>query len=85
MLLALSTSRVRAALIAALFGDDPRPRHLTQLATELGVAHRSIQRELERLVAAGFVIRSGELTDDWDDDWDPFTKFDPSGRPLRSE
>lgn len=60
-LLALSTSPARAGLIAALFGDDPRPRHQSLLARELGVPLRSVQRELERLVRAG-VVRRGRAS-----------------------
>lgn len=56
-LTAISNSEARAAIVALLFGDDPRPRHQSEIAKETGLSLRPVQRELERLVAAGLVAR----------------------------
>lgn len=56
-LTAIGNSEARAAIIALLFGDDPRPRHQSEIAKETGLSLRPVQRELERLVAAGLVAR----------------------------
>jgi DNA-binding Lrp family transcriptional regulator len=53
----LAGSRARAGIIALLFGDDPRARHQREIARETGAPLRTVQRELERLVVAGLVVR----------------------------
>ena len=56
-LIALTGSRARAAILSVLYGDEPFPRHPTEIANVTGVPRSSVQDELQRLVAAGLVIR----------------------------
>lgn len=52
-MLAITGSRVRAAILRELFGDDPRPRAISDLARATGADYSAIRREVLALVRDG--------------------------------
>src|SRR5437667_3187900 len=55
LLEALIGSRVRADLLAALFGPAPRAYGVTDLGRTAKRSHQVVERQLRRLVESGFV------------------------------
>lgn len=54
-MLSITGSRVRAAVLGELLGDEPHPRSIAELAKVAGVQRSAVFREVRRLVAAGLI------------------------------